>query len=702
MYTKREEKELYDLSKSLLAGKDKRAPKEVAADLRRVITYHEWKYYVQNDPVISDYEYDLLFKQLQELEAEHPKLKTADSPTQRVSSDLSPEFETVRHKVPMLSLDNSYNANDLYKFDEQVRKLTGEKHIIYSVEPKLDGGSIALLYEDDVLVRAATRGNGREGEEMTPNARAMRSIPLRVAFTDKGIQQAEVRGEAVIRKDVFHKLNKQRQEEGLILLANARNSATGGLRTKDPSETAERGIEAYMYQLAFARDKYGKDAIPIFRSHHESMDLIADLGFRIVTKGRKLCKDIEAVIAFCETCEQERDDFPYEIDGMVVKVDSFALQEKCGSTSHHPRWAVAYKFKARQATSKLLNVEYQIGKTGTITPVAKLTPVALAGVTVSSVSLHNEDFITGKDLRIGDQVLVERAGDVIPYIVKSLADLRDGSETPIKFPKKCPSCGTKLIRAEDEAAWRCPNASCEAQVLQRMIFHVSKDAMDIDGFGHKQIIRFYELGWLHSIADIYNLDYDAIAELEGLGEKSAHKLRTSIEKAKQNPISRLLHSLSIHHLGKRASSLIAARVKHVLELKDWTMENLTDIPDIGPVVAKNVLEFFSEPKNIRILERMEGLGVNMHQTKDDKPPQIKHGGPLDGKTILFTGTLSQMTREEAEALAANAGAKNISAVSGNLNILVVGEKAGSKLKKAQGLGTVEILSEEEFLKKVKT
>ncbi len=701
MYSKKEEKELYDLSKNLLAGKDIRAPKDIAEDLRRVITYHEWKYYVQNDPVISDYEYDVLFKQLQALEVEHPKLKTSDSPTQRVSSDLSPDFATVRHMIPMLSLDNSYSAEDLNKFDEQVKKLTGEKHIVYSLEPKFDGGSIALLYEDDILTRAATRGNGREGEEMTPNARTMRSIPLRAAFSTKGIHQAEVRGEAVIRKDVFQKLNARREEEGLPILANARNSASGGLRTKDPSETAARGIEAFIFQLAYARNKNGDDVISTIYSHHEAIELLASLGFKVATQGRKLCKDISEVIEFCRRCEEERDTFPYEIDGMVVKVDAFALQEKCGFTSHHPRWAVAYKFTARQATTKLLNVEYQIGKTGTITPVAKLSPVALAGVTVSSVSLHNEDFITGKDLRIGDQVLVERAGDVIPYIVKSLADLRDGAEIPIEFPKRCPSCNTKLVRAEDEAAWRCPNISCEAQILQRMIFHISKDAMDIDGLGYKQIMRFYELGWLHSLADIYDLDYHAIAELEGLGEKSANKLRASIEKAKQNPITRLLHSLSIHHLGKRASALIAARVNHVLELKNWTIENFTDIPDIGPVVAKNVFAFFNEPKNIQMLERMEGLGVNLRQTKEDQPPEIKHGGPLDGKTILFTGTLSQMTREAAEALAANAGAKNISAVSGNLNILVVGEKAGSKLKKAQGLGTVEILSEEEFLQRIK-
>jgi DNA ligase (NAD+) len=601
----------------------------------------------------------------------------------------------------MLSLDNSYSADDLNKFDQQVKKLTGETDVTYSVEPKLDGGSIALVYENDILVRAATRGNGTMGEEMTPNARAMRSIPLRAGFSSRGIARVEVRGEAVIKTEVFKKLNERRIDEGLPELANARNSASGGLRTKDPAETSGRGIEAFMFQVAYARNAQDEEMFASIGTHHAAVDLLASLGFNIATKGRKLCKDIYEVIAFCAASEMEREAFPYEIDGMVVKVDRFDLQEKCGSTSHHPRWAIAYKFKARQATSKLIDVEYQIGKTGSITPVAKIEPVQLSGVTVSSISLHNEDFITSKDIRLGDQVLVERAGDVIPYIVKSLEVLRDGTEHIIEFPKQCPSCGTDLVRMKEEAAWRCPNATCEAQILQRMIYHVSKDAMDIDGLGYRQILRYYELGWVKTIADIYDLDYDQIAELEGFGKKSADKLQASIEKAKQNPISRLLQSLSIHHLGKRASALVAGRVGHVLELKDWTLEQYTEIPDIGPVVAENVMAFFSDPHNIAMLERMEYLGVNLTQTEEDKPVESASDGPLADKTILFTGTLQQMGRKDAEALAAKAGAKIISAVSGNLNILVVGEKAGSKLKKAQALGTVEILTEEEFIEKVR-
>jgi DNA ligase (NAD+) len=383
---------------------------------------------------------------------------------------------------------------------------------------------------------------------------------------------------------------------------------------------------------------------------------------------------------------------------MVIKVNSLEIQERCGYTSHHPRWAIAFKFKAKQATTKLLNVEYQIGKIGSITPVAKVEPVALAGVTVSSISLHNEDFITSKDLRLGDTVLIERAGDVIPYIVKSMEDLRDGNEISIEFPKKCPVCETELVREEGEAAWRCTNYDgCEAQVLQRMIFHVSKPAMNIDGFGESMVKRFHEMGWLKNIADIYRLDYEQIAQLEGFGERSAQKLQINIDKAKKNPIRRFLHSLSIHHLGKKVSQLLAAEINHVLDLKDWSLEDFTNIKDVGPTVAENVTTYFQNDQNIELLKEIESLGVNLTQTEEDKPKVISADAPLIGKTILFTGKLLKMTRKEAQTKAENAGAKNISAVSSNLNILVAGEKAGSKLKKANALGTVQVLSEEEFL-----
>ena len=697
MYSTEEQRTLVDLSKKFL--KEEITETQIE-DLRKTLVYHEWKYSIQNDPVISDFEYDMLYKKLEALEANNPSIITPDSPTQRVSNDLIEDFQSVEHLVPMLSLGNSYNADDLKDFDTQIKKLANmpeEVEIEYAVEPKFDGGSIALVFENDQLVRGATRGNGTRGEEMTLNARTMRSIPLKAEFSKYNIQKAELRGEVVIRKDLFKKMNEEREAEGLTLFANPRNTASGGLRVKDPKDAAKRNLEAFVYQVGYAADAEGNNILQKMVTHDESIEMLGDLGFKIPIEERKVCKNIQEAIDFCLGWEAKREAYNYEIDGMVVKVNSLEIQEKCGYTSHHPRWAIAFKFKAKQATTKLLNVEYQIGKIGSVTPVAKVEPVALAGVTVSSISLHNEDFITGKDIRLGDTVLIERAGDVIPYIVKPMEDLRDGSEEKIIFPKNCPVCATPLVRAENEAAWRCENYSCEAQVLQRMIFHVSKDAMDIDGFGKSYVERFHEEGWLKNIADIYNLNYEKIAELEGFGERSAAKLKASIDKAKKNPIYRVLHSLSIHHLGKKVSKLLAAEVKKVQDLKNWKEENYTEIKDVGPKVAENVIAFFSNPENLEILDQMEAYGVNMTQTEDDIPKAISADAPLSGKTILFTGTLQKMGRKEAQRRAEEAGAKNISAVSSNLNILVAGEKAGSKLKKAQAVGTVQILSEDEFL-----
>ena len=693
-------KELYELSKVYLSGNQNSDESVQIEELVKVLHFHEWKYAVQNSPVISDQEYDTLYKMLEALELKYPQQVKKDSPTQRVSSDLSSKFPTVPHLVPMLSLDNSYNLEDLEDFDKRIKKLTNidiEKDLEYVVEPKFDGGSIALIYEHNQIARGATRGNGVKGDQITANLRTMRSIPLSAEFSNKGIAKAELRGEALIRKDIFQKVNAEREDAGQEIFANPRNAATGGLRMKDPRQTAQRGIEAFIYQMGYAENEAGENVMDQFETHFETIQLLGDLGFKIPAQETKVCRNIREVFDFVKQWEEKREDYPYEIDGMVIKVNNLALQDKCGFTSHHPRWAIAFKFKAKQATSKLVNVEYQIGKIGSVTPVAKIEPVALAGVTVSSISLHNEEFIVSKDLRIGDTVLVERAGDVIPYIVKSMDELRDGSEQKIEFPKNCPSCASKLIKAETEAAWRCPNTLCEGQALQRMIFHVSKPAMDIDGFGKSIVEKFYELGFIKSIADIYDLDYEEIAKLEGFGERSITNLKAAIDKAKQNPISRFLHSLSIHHLGKKASKLIAQEIKHVLELKEWNEERFTQIKDIGPVVAQNVIAYFNIPENVLLLQQMESNGVNLTQTEEDKPLEIAEDAPLIGKSILFTGTLMQMGRKEAQSKAEAAGAKNISAVSSKLNILVVGEKAGSKLKKAKEIGTVQILTEQEFI-----
>ncbi len=697
-YTTSQQQAFFEDSKKYLVLKDESHLKaEDVPALEDLVRFHEYRYYVLNDPLISDFEYDRLYKMLEALEKKNPVSASPNSPTKRVSSDLTDDFASVTHLIPMLSLDNSYDASDLIKFDTQVKKLTELHEIIYTVEPKFDGGSIAVIYENDMLARAATRGNGIEGEEITIQSRTIKSLPLEAAFSSKGIYRAEIRGEAVISKERFKTINAFRAEEGLTLLANSRNSATGGLRTKDPSETARRQLDAFIFQLGYAVDKNGKDLLPTIKSHHDAIDFLGNIGFKVSRREKKLCNGIEEVINQCNHWAVIRDDYPFEIDGMVIKVDSFDLQDMCGYTSRHPRWAIAYKFQAKQATTKLVDIEYQIGKIGAITPVAKVEPVSLAGVTISSISLHNEDFITSKDLRIGDQVLIERAGDVIPYIVKSLPELRTGQEKIVQYPTHCPSCGTLLTREEDEAAWRCSNPDCKAQILQRLIFHVSKDAMDIDGFGEKYVLRFYELGWIKNMADLYRLDYDKIAALEGFGKKSADKLQSSIEKVKANPIHRLLHSLSIHHLGQRASKLIAEKTNHVLDLVTWTTEDYTAIKDIGPVVAQNAIKWFSDYANVEMLHDMETLGVNLKQTALDKSKELITDGIFSGKTILFTGTLIRMGRKEAQEMAEANGAKNISAVSGNLDILVVGDNAGSKLDKARKLQTVKILTEDEFI-----
>ena len=704
MYSTEQEEQLLKKSFELLDVENDISQIE---DLREVIRFHEWRYSVKFDPSIGDYEFDQLFKRLEELESAYPESITSDSPTQRITSDLVGDFPKVAHKVAMLSLDNSYDADDLKKFDETVKKLTGvdkDDDIEYTVEPKFDGGSVALVYKSDDLVRGATRGNGVYGEDITANARALRSVPLRTKFSHFDIAEAELRGEAVIRKDRFSILNEEREKLGKVLFANPRNTAAGGLRTKKVKDTRDRKIEVFAFQLGYAVDDQGNDILESTSRHSDQIKLLKQLGFKVPDDTNMVCKNINEVIEQVNEWEGKREAYPYEIDGMVIKVNERRLQLLCGSTDHHPRWAIAFKFKAKQAITILEHVDYQVGKIGSITPVAKVQPVQLAGVTVSSISLHNEEFITTKDLRIGDNIIIERAGDVIPYVVGPIPSQRNGKEIPISFPEWCPVNDTNeriaLIKEGGEAAWRCPKCVCGAQDLQRIAFHVSKPAMDIDGFGQNYVVRFYELGWLKDISDVYNLNYESMAQLEGFGQKSAHNLKNSVEKAKKNPISRLLHSLSIHHLGKKASKLIAQEIDHVLDLIEWGLDDFTRIKDIGPVVAKNVVDFFQDESNVMLLKRMEERGVNLDQTEEDKPLKVEDDAPLIGKTILFTGSLQKMTRNEAKKLAEKAGAKNISAVSSNLNILVVGEKAGSKLTKAKDIGTVDIWTEEEFLTKL--
>lgn len=664
--------------------------------LREVLWFHEYRYYVLNDPLIADYEYDLLYKQLEALEKENPDLIVPDSPTQRVGKGLTKEFATVQHLVPMLSLNNSYNSDDLIDFDRKVREITKLDVIKYCVEPKFDGASISLVYENDHLVRGATRGDGVHGDDITPNIKQIRTIPLSAKFSEYGMQTVEIRGEVLINKSNFKKFNEQLVEQGIAPLANPRNAAAGTLRIKDPAEAARRRLEAFTYQVSYYTTTGKKNHEP--QSHSQSLEMLWELGFRSPNKEKKVLQGIQAVIDYCNEFEIRRDDLPYEIDGMVIKVNDINLQDRMGMTSHHPRWAIACKFKARQATSKLLRVEYQVGRTGNIGPVAKLEPVAIGGVTVSSVSLFNEDVIREKDLLIGDTVLVERAGDVIPYIVKALHELRTGQEQPIKFPANCPACGDDLYRAEEEAAWRCTNINCSAQVLERLMHFASKDAMDIRGFGEASIRKFYDLGLLRTIPQVYQLDFEKIAKLEGLGKKSIENLKKAIEHSKAQPLHRLIFALGIRFVGETMAKTLAHAINHLLDLQKFDEEALQNLEDVGPKVAGSIVQFFRNDDNIKILKELEALGL---QLANDKKKYASNSN-LEGLSFLFTGTLNKLKRNEAEELVEKNGGKIVSSVSSKLNYLVVGEDAGSKLEKARKINSVKIISEDDFLEILKS
>ncbi len=660
--------------------------------LREVLRFHEYRYYVLNNPLVADYEYDALFKLLQAFEAKHPELMSADSPSQRVGSSLNQQFNTVQHLVPMLSLDNSYNADDLLDFDRKVREGAGTELVEYCIEPKFDGASISLIYENDVLVRGTTRGDGVEGEEITTNIRQIRSIPLSAPFSRYGIQQAEIRGEIIMFKKSFEQYNEMLAAEGLSPLANPRNAASGSLRMKDPKDVADRKLDAFLYHISYYT-KENEASDTILSTHSGSLQLLWELGFRSPEKEKKVVKDIQAVIDYCLAFEARRDDLPYEIDGMVVKVNDVHLQEQLGMTSHHPRWAIAFKFKARQATTQLKAVEFQVGRTGAVTPVAKLEPVYLAGVTVSSISIHNEDYIKEKDLKIGDTVLIERAGDVIPQIVKSLPELRNGKEKDILFPRNCPVCKSELFKEEGEAVWRCINIECEAQVVEKMIHFVSKDAMDIKSLGEANVRKFYELGLLKDIPGIYTLNLEKIGTLEGFGKKSLDNLRAAIEASKQQPLNRLIYGLGIRFVGETTAKTLANALTHLLDLKDKSEEELQQLEDIGVKVARSIYQFFRNEQNLHMLEALEQYGL---QLKNEKK-EINGNDTLQGQTFLFTGTLSKLKRNDAEAMVEANGGKIVSGVSSKLNYLVVGEDAGSKLEKAKKINTVKILSEDEFL-----
>ena len=697
MYTSQEIKILQDYTtKFKLHLQDVENAIKHIDELRSVLRFHEYRYYISNNPLISDYEYDQLFKLLETVEKDHPDLITKDSPTQRVGSSLNESFVTVQHLVPMLSLDNSYNAADLEDFDRKAREASGLSEIEYCIEPKFDGASISLIYENDLLTRAATRGDGVEGDDITTNIKQIRSIPLSAAFSKYGIQQIEIRGEIIMSKNSFVQYNEWLEEQGLSPVANPRNTAAGSLRIKDPKEVGRRNLDAFLYHVSyFTKNKNAESPLSnSLETHSNQLSMLWDCGLRSPEKEKKVVAGIQQVIDYIQNFESTRDDLPYEIDGMVVKVNDIALQEKLGMTSHHPRWAIAFKFKARQATTKLIGIEFQVGRTGAVTPVAKLEPVHLGGVTVSSISIHNEDYIKEKDLKVGDTVLIERAGDVIPQIVNSRPELRKGNEQNIEFPKHCPICKSTLFKEQDEAVWRCVNIECEAQVIEKIIHFVSKDAMDIKSFGEANVRKFYEAGLLKDIPGVYQLQFDEISKLEGFGKKSIDNLQTAIESSKSQPLHRLIYGLGIRFVGETTAKTLANSIEHLFDFKNKTEEELQQLEDVGIKVAKSIQHFFSNHQNIQMLEQLEQLGLQLKNTKKE----VVVSGGLAGQTFLFTGTLPTLKRNEAEVMAEANGGIIVSGVSAKLNYLVVGEDAGSKLEKAKKINTVKIISEAEFLK----
>jgi len=693
---------------------------EKIEELRREIRYHNRKYYVEDNPEISDYEYDQLLKELEALEKQYPLFITPDSPTQRVGGEPAEEFVTVEHRVAMLSLDNTYSHDELIAFDGRVRKLLPDQEIEYVAELKLDGLGVALIYENGKFIRGITRGDGQRGENVTGNLRTVKSIPLVLADAGAQLPILEMRGEVYMRKSAFQKLNRRREENGETPFANPRNAAAGSIRLLDPRITASRQLDIFVYTLSYA-----EGISPA--SHWESLQRLRDAGLKVNSNARKL-DSIEKTIEYCDEWAGKREELDYEIDGVVVKVNSLAQQTELGSTTKSPRWAISYKFPAGRATSRIEHIEVQVGRTGALTPVAWLTPTPLSGTVISRATLHNEDEIRRKDIRIGDTALIERAGDVIPAVVMVVKEKRTGQEREFNMPDKCPICGSDVFRPENEAITRCTNPACPAQLKENLHHFAARNAMDIDGLGPSLIDQLVDGGLVKNAAYLYSLKAEDLAELERMGDKSAQNRIEAIERSKTSSLARFFFALGIRHVGRRVAEILAERYSSVDDLAKAKADELENIHEIGPRIAESVAQFFQQkgdgeqmfgrtpaifspirsrnllfkkPKfpaetlAISPFNRMRGrfrlAGVIM---SEEKAP-VSEEQTLAGKTFVLTGALHSMTRNEASEAIKQAGGKVTSSVSKNTDYVVAGESPGSKYDKAQKLG-ITILTEEEF------
>ncbi len=649
--------------------------------LREEMRRHERLYYVDDRPEISDAEYDALMRRLKELEELHPELASPDSPTQRVGGKPREGFTKVAHSSPMLSLDNALDEGELRDFDRRVRELLGGAEYRYVAELKLDGLSLAAQYRGGRLTQAITRGDGSVGEDVTENARTIRSLPLRV---ESGFREFEARGETVMNRRAFERLNAEREERGQPRFANPRNAAAGSLRVLEPQVTASRRLDYYAYFLLV-------DGRPAMDSHWQSLDELARMGFK-VNSNRRLCGNVEDILAFCAEWESRRDSLPYEIDGVVLKIDSVEQQRALGFTAKAPRWAIAYKYAARQAVTTVENIDVQVGRTGALTPVARLKPVTVGGVTVSNATLHNEDEIERLGLQIGDEVIIERSGDVIPKVVRVQALGSD--RRPFLMPSHCPVCGGAVTRAEGEAATRCINTDCSARLKESILHFSSRGVMNIDGLGDALVDQLVDRGLVKSVADLYDLTEAQLSPLERMGPKSAANVIRNIAKSKSNPLPRTLTALGIRFVGERTAELMAEEFGGMDAIAAATVEELQAAPEVGPKVAESVHGFFREPRNQELVKRLRAIGLPFEYAQ--RRPK---GGSVAGMTFVLTGTLPTLTREEATKLIESAGGKVTGSVSKKTNYVVAGEEAGSKLAKANQLG-VRVLSEDQLVELV--
>lgn len=652
--------------------------KERIEALSEEIEAHNYRYYVMDDPTVSDASYDKMIRELEKLEKQYPSLASPYSPTQRVGGRPREGFTTVRHISPMMSLANAFDEGELRDFDRRVRQALPGEPVRYVIEPKIDGLAVSLFYENGLLSRGATRGDGATGEDISENLKTIRSVPLRLR---KPVPALEVRGEAYMSKDSFARLNETREETGEPLFANPRNAAAGTLRQLDPKITASRRLNLFVYGIGFSE---GVDP----RDHSDVLILLKELGFRVNEFHH--FDNMDEVVKYCLDWQASRFELPYAVDGLVIKVNSLDQQQRLGATMKSPRWAIAYKFPPEQAVTTIKNIFVRVGRTGALTPTAEMEPVRVAGTTVSRATLHNEDNIREKDIRIGDRVLIQKAGDIIPEVIAALPDERKGDEKVWSMPSECPSCGSRVVRAEGEAAVRCTNMACPAKLWEGLIHFSSRHAMDIAGLGPAVLAQILTGGLIRDPADLYSLRYEDLVGLERLGPKSAQNLLGAVEASKKNSLSRLIFALGIRHVGERAAKILAQHYHSLEVLMGAREEELTAIPEIGPKIASSIVSFFAESQNRQVIDKLVKAGVNTRADKDRGA-----GGPLAGKVFVLTGALESFSRQEAQEIVEKLGGRVSSSVSRGTDYVVAGEKPGSKYDKAISLA-IPILDEKEF------